>query len=335
MSQKRIRRAGTSQKRLLAAAILLAALSAISPPANAATVWTWETGEVNLDELPRQTPERRLRHAQAMIIAGQCTSAIRELELLIKEKPGEEIIEDARFEIAHALHLRGSYKAAFEAFTEFLDKYRGSRREVEAIREQFEICRDAARNSPGTGIDLYEMLLTAPYVGDYADDCQKGIGDCYFDKKDFEGAWDAYTLVVENYERSIWISYCLFRIPLSRYMAGTRLENDKSLMLKARAGFEEYLTRYPSGAYADEARQHMDELKAWFAQHYIHTARFYFKMGQAVGVARVCKRVISDLPDSPEAVEARQMLDRLISERYIKANDPRIAEDAFEPYPMP
>jgi predicted Zn-dependent protease len=100
--------------------VVAAGLAAWLPDSVAIDVWTPETGEVRLEELPRETVEMRRQHALALIGAGQWDGAITELRLLIEAEPEAEWVPEARFAIARGLLAAGRPSQAFDELEAFL-----------------------------------------------------------------------------------------------------------------------------------------------------------------------------------------------------------------------
>ena len=87
-------------RRLFVAIVLLAATTL--PASAGLELWTPSTGETTLEELPRDTPEQRRRHALALLGAGQLSGGEPLLRELMNGDPKGEWVVDARFALARA-----------------------------------------------------------------------------------------------------------------------------------------------------------------------------------------------------------------------------------------
>jgi TolA-binding protein len=172
-----------------ALSLCVAVLTALFGPgaASGTDVWTPETGEVNLEEMPRDTLEDRFRHAAALITAGQPISGIKQLRKLVRNHPEADWVEKARYMIGVGHLSAEHYRRAFRFLSEFRDEYPESKRISSALEVQLLAASQLARKKNLTaGIDLLEALEKQAPNTEFAARCQKKKADVLLDRGD---AW--------------------------------------------------------------------------------------------------------------------------------------------------
>jgi outer membrane protein assembly factor BamD (BamD/ComL family) len=188
---------------------------AIAPSGWAIDVWTPETGEVQLEELPRQSVEARRQHALALIGAGQWAGGVAELRELMAAEPNAEWVPEARFAIARGLLAGGRGAEAFDELENFLTQHPDSPLAVRVRPLQFSAAREEATADVGSGAELYERLMDIaadaddPAMGALA---QKEMADAFFDARWYLDAEDQYLAFISFFPSSEWVPYCWYRV---------------------------------------------------------------------------------------------------------------------------
>ncbi len=127
-------------------------------------------------------------------------------------------------------------------------------------------------------IEAFETV-TLNFPGcDMVDDAQFMLGDAYFAQEDFITAAFEYQRVVEDFPLSPRVEEAKFKI------AGCHAEDvlvsarDQGPTFDAIFYYRQYLQDYPSGRFAEEARERIIALRSKLAVKLLDTSRFYLRM---------------------------------------------------------
>lgn len=289
----------------------LAILLISAPSAYAKWVWNKNTGWVDPLTLDRGVPDQRYKLAIAMMVDHKYESAIKEFQTILDKYPDSDLAEPCHYNIGQAYFLAGKYKKAFWAYEGLLERFSGTRMTGLVHKEEFETGVALMQEDPTDSVNIFERIIEHNPQGPLAPDCQVKIADAYFLAEDFASAEEAYRNVLENYPRSEWASYSLYRIPLSKLSLELRRERDLESLWKARDGFEEYLANYPDGTLADEAKKKIHEVEEIIAHREYRIAEFYLRKKEPVSAMVYLRRVLDRFPNTRWAEKSQETMDFL------------------------
>lgn len=281
------------------------------PRAGAKWVWNKETGWVDPLTLDRDVADQRYKLAIAMMVDRKYESAIKEFQVILKEYPDSDLVEPTHYNIGQAYFLAGKYKKAFRAYEELLERFPGTRMTGLVHKREFEVGVALMKEDPKDSVEIFERVIEHNPQGPLAADSQVKIADAYFLAEDFISAEEAYRALLENYPRSEWAPYALFRIPLSRLSLELRRERDLEGLWKARDGFEEYLANYPDGALANEAKRKIHEVEGLIAEREYRIAEFYLRKKKPSAAIIYLERILDKFPNTLWAKKSQETIDFL------------------------
>ncbi len=259
----------------LSPVFVLAALMVCSAaPTQAMEVWTPETGEVLLEALPRQSEQARLRHALALLGAGQVAGGRAELRELIKANPQAEWVHDAVFAMGRAMFAAGEYELAFREL-QALPPESGTR--VRAL--QFAIAEEASQHDLDAGLRMYDGLIeTAPEEeGAYA---LKERADALFEAGHYLDAEDGYMSIIRFHDDKALIPACWYMVAQCQWEMARWLGLGLERLKAAETLFTDYLETFPDDEHVSTARETRDEVRAQQAGLYRQICRFYSERDQ-------------------------------------------------------
>lgn len=282
-----------------------------APGAHAKWVWNRDTGWVDPLTLDRGVADQRYKLAIAMMVDRKYESAIKEFQAILEEYPDSDLAEPAHYNIGQAYFLAGKYKKAFRAYEELLERFPGTRMTGLVHKKEFEAGTALMQEDPKDSVEIFERVIEHNPQGPLAPDSQVKIADAYFLAEDFVSAEEAYRGLLENYPRSEWAPYALYRIPLSRLSLELRRERDLEGLWRARSGFEEYLANYPDGALVEEAKKKIHEVEELIARREYSIAEFYLRKKRPSAAIVYLRRILDRFPNTPWAEKSQETIDFL------------------------
>lgn len=298
--------------RCLVLPFLFAAVSLLSTPgAHAEWVWNKDTGWIDPLDLNPKVPDQRYKLAISMMLSGNYESSVKVFESILKEHPDSDLAEPCHFNIGQAYYLAGKYKKAFKAYERLLEKFPGIRITGLIHQKEFEAGTALMQEKPTASVIIFETIIEHNPQGPLAADSQVKIANAYFLAEDFVSAEAAYRAVLENYPRSAWAPYSLYRIPLSKLSLEARRDRDMENLWKARDGFEEYIGSYPNGTRVDEAKAKIHEVEGLIAQKQYAIAEFYLRKKKPAAAMIYLNRITKRFPNTRWAGKSQDTIDFL------------------------
>jgi len=284
----------------------------VAGPVRGMEVWMPETGEVELEEMPRDTLEGRRRHAYALVGAGQWAGGIRELRVLLRENPEAPWIGEARLILARALLGAGKRGKAFDELAELQKEQPDTPLALEAWSLQRAAARQESAEDLGSGLDLYDRLIEAAPDELEAADLMRARGDVAFDAGRYLIAQDEYMALVSFYPRSEWVPYCWYRIAECEWEMATWLGLGLEGVVASERSFEDFANTYPRHEKAGNARKLAAEAHDARAKRNAEIVRFYIR-GEKKPWAAVnyLEYLRDEFPDTPQAEWAEDKLEKV------------------------
>jgi len=292
-------------------AMALAAAAAVGS-AMAAEMWMPETGEMSLEDLPRQDAEARRLHALALIGRGQWSSGTEELRLLLAAEPDAEWAAEARFAIARGLLATGRPREAFDELERVAEEFPDSPFAARTRGYQRTAARVLAVEEPDAAGTLYDRLVVTARDADEAATilCEKA--DAFFRARRYLDAEAFYLELITEFPRSEHNTYAWFRAAECEWRMAQWLGLGLERMENAEKQFEDFARTYPSDLHAPEARERVADVQAARASFVWQVARFYIDAERKPWAAVVyLERLLREFPESPEAGWAEVELQRI------------------------
>jgi len=308
-----------TQRLLQAPTVLLAALVlwlvAGMPGARAIEVWTPQTGQTDIDALPRETPEAKRKHALALIGAGEWAAGIFQLRELIAADPGGAWIPEARLAIGRALVASEEPAEAFNDMDAFLKQYAGSPLAAQARQIQITAAYVETALDKEAGMALFDRLVNSAENRQEAATVQRQKADALFDSEHFQDAQAEYMALINLFPDSEWASYAWFRVADCEWELAVRLSLGVERSQMAEQEYREFVERYPTDSRVPEARKRIEEARGDRASLNWQIALFYIHVaGRPWAAVPYLEYIAQQFPESPEAKLAAEELKRIKKE---------------------
>ncbi len=165
---------------------------------------------------------------------------------------------------------------------------------------------------------LLESLLSRYPYGRYAQQAQMELAYAYYKHDESEAALTAADRFIKQYPTSPHLDYVYYLKGVINFNADLSAfssmiprdlsEHDPQEVHDSFDAFKELVTRFPNSMYAPDARVRMQYLANTLARHEINVARYYMRRGAYVAAANRAKTVLSDFSQTPQTLDALQVL---------------------------
>jgi outer membrane protein assembly factor BamD len=196
-----------------------------------------------------------------------------------------------------------------------------SAREVRlAAGQLYKAARQALDSSDySTAIERYDLLGTRYPFSEYATQAQLEKVYAQYRSYDRDSALAGADRFLREHPRHASADYVQYLKGLINFDRDEGLSDLIGLdgttrdMSSARRSFDDFgllVQRYPSSAYAADARLRMIHLRNLVAQSELHAVRFYMKRGAYVAAAKRGEQIIAQYPGAPATLEALESIER-------------------------
>jgi outer membrane protein assembly factor BamD (BamD/ComL family) len=230
---------------------------------------------MSLEELPRDTPEAKRRHALGLLGAGELSGGIPELRELMAAEPGAGWIPDARLAIARSLVAAGRYREAFDEFEAIVKEHGDHPVAPMAAEGRYTAARLLCREDMTAGALLYDRIITGDE--DRSDQLRalQEKADAYFAAGRFLDAKLEYLSLYTDYGPNERQAYAHYMAAQCEWRTAEWLDLGLEQVQAAEASLRGFARSRPDDVHAAEARQLADEAKQRRAEINWQIALYY------------------------------------------------------------
>lgn len=179
----------------------------------------------------------------------------------------------------------------------------------------------------------FKRLVARFPFGRYTEQAELELAFTQYRSRDPEEALSTINRFIRTYPTHPHIAYAYYLRALinfdrqggflERYIRQDSSRRDLANAKQSFQDFSELLQRYPSSAYARDARQRMIHLRNGLAQAELNTAFFYFQRKAYVAAQNRAKFLLESYPQSPQGGDALAVM----AESYARLGEAQLAED--------
>ena len=314
-------------KRRFAAAVIL--LSIFSQPLLGQDQYilsetdNWE----NTRETDPTTPQGQLAVARRTLAEGDFERAGHLANIWIEHNETDPHLPDAYLIRGDALKAQESYYEALFDYEFVARGFPGSEAFVAALQREFEIARIFARGKKrklwGMRIldatdEAEELLIRVQERlpgSRLAEQAAMELADFYYSRRQMNLAIDMYSIFIENYPDSRWLTKARVRLIGAHLATFKGPEFDISGLREARAKLTELQAIEPATAREISAEGIINRIDESNASKLLHNARGYWKTNDPIAAEMTIRRLIKKYPRSQSAIKGiklmREILPRL------------------------
>ena len=279
-------------------------------------------------ELKRQEDAARadLNRALEFEAQGRDSKALAIHKDVVKKYPLTTAAAMSQFKKGQIYQKEGKYDDAFEAFQDFIDKYKGSSAFSEAIKAQYDIARAGQEGQfkkkifavipsevqPSELLEWYAKIIASAPFSDYAPLAQFAIAEIYEEQHKSAQAIQSYQMLVDKYPRHPKAPDAQFQIGEIGKRAFEKGNQDRSNIANAREAMEDVLVAYQDSGRAEEARATLAHFDLIEAQKFYDIGRFYEKQKKYRSAAIYYQKALGG-PSSEHYADAQTRLDDMLS----------------------
>lgn len=182
-------------------------------------------------------------------------------------------------------------------------------------------------------IRFYRALIARFPFGSYSEQAQLDLAYCQYRRDQDDEAVATLNRFLKAHPTHPKVDYALFlrglvnfdrnASMLDRVMPNEIATRDQQSLRQAFIDFSELIKRYPSSAYAGDARQRMVYLRNSMAEFEMNVARYYYRRGAYVAAATRAAFVVENYQRTPQSLDALE----LMASSYEHLGEPAMAED--------
>jgi outer membrane assembly lipoprotein YfiO len=313
-----------SLRHVVTALFAILALGALTP---AYGQWTWtpQTGRfINLDNMPKESPELQVAHARELMLEGNYSRALHETEKFVDFYEGSDYADENQFLRGEIQLAKGRHRAAAREFQQLVTTYPESDQFDAAIAKQFEIgeyffqrgaARAAHRWRPfgkrpfRRAIEVYNMVIENKPFSEEAAQAQYTIGRCHFVREEWQEAAQEYRFVMEEYPGSTWVDDASHGLAICYYESSRPSDYDQSRSELAINAIDSFQQRFPGDTRGEGLVDKRGEMREHIAEQRLKMARFYEKR-RRFNAARLSYVILTEsYPETESADLAQEWLE--------------------------
>ncbi|MFK7851246.1 MAG: tetratricopeptide repeat protein [Akkermansiaceae bacterium] len=256
--------------------------------------------------------------------AGRSKKAAKLYEDVADDYPTTPSAAQARYRQAEILEQRGEILDSFDAYQDFLTRYRGSGLYSKALNRQTAMAQGAADGEiKSSFLGLKRRLSTDKVVemlGKVRDNAPRSkeaakaqftIGELYQSRDESKKAISAYRKLVRDQPRSTYSAEALFRVGIVLMEEADRGNRNRATLELAEEAFSDYLLQYPGHAKNAEARRLSKNLRSRELDRSLEIAEYYDRVGQTESAKVYYRDVLKQTKSGPSYDKARARLSAL------------------------
>jgi outer membrane protein assembly factor BamD len=273
----------------------------------------------------RTRAKDQLEVAQAAFDKGDYSLATKAARHVVKTWPLSDFAPRAQYLVARCSEARHDDEKAFGEYQKILEKYPKSDKIKEALARQYEIAGRFLRGqwfklwgyipifpSMDRTADMFDKIVKSGPFSDVAPHAQLRVGAAREKQGRLPEAVKAYETAADRYhDRPQIAADALYRAGIVYQRQAGTAEYDQSLAGQSIASLNDFVTLFPEDRRTSEAKKTMASLKVEQARGNYKIAQFYEKRKKWNGALVYYNEVVSQVPGSPAAAEARRRIDLL------------------------
>jgi outer membrane assembly lipoprotein YfiO len=307
---------------------LVAAVASLPALAQAAWVWSPQTGWIGPGGAVKDSPEEQLAFAVAFFDRKEYDTAERELKKLLRHYTHSREAAEAQYYLGRCFEEKADYYKAFQEYRKTLQVYPSTKRFDEILEREYQIGNyflggkkrmllGAAAVLPAKdkAVEVFKALSEDGPFSEYGELAQYKLGLAHLALLEYEEAVTAFEQVTSRYPDSPLVDDARYQIAQASLKGVFKPGYDQSPTDMAIQELDAFLTNYPESGLSKEAGQRVETLKEQRAAHEFEVAQFYERRKQPASAKIFYQNIIrqySETSWAPKAAARLQALDALV-----------------------
>ena len=290
----------------------------------AAWVWTPQTRRwINPKYATKDTPSAQMDWALGFFEDRDYARAAKEFLRLVRAFPRSELAPEAQFLAGVSYEQLDQPGGALAAYKKLIETYPFSARFKDGIEREFAIAESFYSGKPlrilgpfklpslDKAIEVYEHVVAQAPYGEYGDQAQFRLAECYRKQQRFEEASRAFQKVIDEYPSSSLTEQAKYNVAFCAHRLSLKPSYDQSATDEAIRWYEQFIATHPGSDLLPEAQESLKQLRGFKAQGLIQVAEFYELQNKPQSAAVYYRQLIENYPKSPQAAQAVARLTEL------------------------
>ncbi|HBO84429.1 MAG: hypothetical protein A2073_07635 [Deltaproteobacteria bacterium GWC2_42_11] len=174
-------------------------------------------------------------------------------------------------------------------------------------------------------VESLKLVMEEYPLSEEAVNAELLLADSYYGNEEHEDAAAYYTNFVSLHPKHPKAQYAQFQKGMSYFRQVSTVDRDQVATKKALIAFQDIISRYPAGHYADKSKEMILFLRKRLAEREFYIGNFYFKSKNYKGALARFAEILKEYPDAGLADKTLYY----IGESYMKLGEKELARDVF------
>lgn len=314
----------------VASLIVAASLSlAGATPAQAAWLWSPQTGWVGPTGAVKDTPDEQLAFAVAFFDRKDYDRARKEFKKLLRAYKDSPQAPEAQYYLGRCAEEDGDYYRAFLEYRKTIQVYPSTTRFDEILEREYQLgnyfLSGKKRKLFGTAallpardkaIEVFQAIAEDGPFSEYGELAQYKLGLAHLALGEYELAVTAFEQIISRYPDSPLVDDARFQIAQASLKGVFKPTYDQSPTDLAIRELEAFLREHATSELAPEAATRLEELQQRRAEHEYLVAQFYERRARPSAALVYYQEILQRYPKTvwaQKAAERIQVLERSAS----------------------
>ena len=302
--------------------------------------WTWtpETGRfVNLNNLPKETPELQIEHTRSLMVQGKYGQALDETVKFRNFYGDSEYADENQLLRGDIRAAQGDYVKAAQEYQAVITLFPGTEYYDDVIAKEYEIGdalyeRGVERYAKTADRRWYEpweyfppvrpkkplrqatevygtVIDNQPFTPEAAE-AQYKLGRCQFAQENYVEAAFEYQRVLEDYRGSEWLDEAAYDLAKCYELGSHPPPYDQSPTQLAINAIDDYTLTYPTADGVEELLAVRAEMEEKIAEQWFQTVRFYQSRSEFQSAQIYAQGILREYPNTQAAEKTRRWLEQ-------------------------
>ncbi|UCD54760.1 MAG: outer membrane protein assembly factor BamD [Candidatus Omnitrophota bacterium] len=289
--------------------------------ASAFWIWTPKSKKlVNPKYASKDTPEQQFEWAMHFFDKKEYKRAAEEFTRLVAHFKDSDLAPEAQYYAGRSYEEANKFYPAFDAYQKTIEVYPFTKRIDEIIERQYNLGNTLYRKYGGIfmgkeimtdlerAIEIFRTVRKNAPFGEYADQAQFMIAQCYKKSEQYDEAKEAFQELIDEYPHSILADKAEYEAAQCTYLASLNPDYDQELTEDAIKEFKKIAKSKENSHASKEAEDALFLLEDKKAQSLFNIAKFYEKQKHYRSARIYYEEVLEEYSWSSFAKLARERL---------------------------
>ena len=292
--------------------------------AEAAWVWSPQTGWIGPGGAVKDSPEEQLAHAMVFFDKSDYHRARVEFKKLLKHYKNSHEAPEAQYYLGRSHEEDRDYYKAFKEYRRTLETYPSTSRFEEILERMYQIgnyfLSGKKRKLAGTAavlpardkaIEIFQVIVEDGPFSQYGELAQYKLGIAHLSLSEYEQAVSAFDQLIDRYPQSALVDDARFQLAQASLKGSFKAGYDTHPIDLAIDELQSFVSEYDKSDLAPEAVERLQILRERRAASDFQVAQFYERRHQLDSAVLYYHDIIDRYADTtwaPKAIDRIQVL---------------------------